>query len=855
MGCAPSILPGRGPRGGDEAPRCNSTVSGGGSRTWRFGRSAKSASTNNKAASNSKATGVQPPGHRPVRPASAASAAPAADVDGHPAAAETCGTRVVLVFPKDDAQLDALWLAGERLGLALQVARSAEAAADCLAARRGALLVLVDCRQPRLLDPEAVCRAARLAGPASRALLVAVVRRSLVEKDESVAQNFLAAGFNRVMAETTSAALCANELLLLDRCDLAPRVQASLANQAMALALARSGDLVHITDSAHRIQHVSKLAEQCLGYASQSLVGRHLLELCVSEGLDAMQLELEKGREWEGLLSWRCRTGDTLSLSTRVYPVALPGRTPAQYVYIHEPPAGMENRNSQTSSHQQAIMHRGSLNSVRKGSTDIRSISSDGTRRQSLAKIHSLSLQAPITKVIELISSVQEDATEQVALVLDKVLEILRTTEQLYGPATMRERNLKTQDPVTSDLISALLTQGGTPGNVSTTRRSSSESSNIRMSLKQQPTSKASKLLPLSAKAKDLLDRSLDWEFDIFRLEKLTEFRPLVHLGMSLFLHFDSHFALGCDETTLKNWLTLVEYNYRRRNSYHNSTHAADVMQCAACFLDAGKLRAVLDPLDRAICLVSAAAHDIDHPGKSSAFLCNSDHELACLYNDISVLESHHAALTFKLTVSDPRVNIFQGLERDTYKVVRQNVIDMILATEMTRHFEHLTKFVSVFSRPGSKDEELSILEASEAIDPFHTYSLEQLSLVKRMLIKCADVSNPTRPVHNCVEWALRIAEEYFTQTDEEKANNLPVVMPLFDRATCSIPKSQIGFMDFIIREMFEAWEEFIEMPKLLEYMEKNYTFWKDLETRGIVSSRDIERDRKDRLRSMAAST
>jgi hypothetical protein len=46
-----------------------------------------------------------------------------------------------------------------------------------------------------------------------------------------------------------------------------------------------------------------------------------------------------------------------------------------------------------------------------------------------------------------------------------------------------------------------------------------------------------------------------------------------------------------------------------------------------------------------------------------------------------------------------------------------------------------------------------------------------------------------------------------FLQTDEEKENHLPVVMPLFDRATCSIPKSQIGFMDFIINDMFETWE------------------------------------------------
>lgn len=47
----------------------------------------------------------------------------------------------------------------------------------------------------------------------------------------------------------------------------------------------------------------------------------------------------------------------------------------------------------------------------------------------------------------------------------------------------------------------------------------------------------------------------------------------------------------------------------------------------------------------------------------------------------------------------------FAGLEKDTYKVVRQNVIDMILATEMTKHFEHLAKFVSVCNKPTSLDE------------------------------------------------------------------------------------------------------------------------------------------------------
>lgn len=57
------------------------------------------------------------------------------------------------------------------------------------------------------------------------------------------------------------------------------------------------------------------------------------------------------------------------------------------------------------------------------------------------------------------------------------------------------------------------------------------------------------------------------------------------------------------------------------------------------------------------------------------------------------------------------------------------------------------------------------------------------------------------------IEWAARISEECFSQTDEEKRQDLPVVMPVFDRNTCSIPKSQISFIDYFITDMFAAWD------------------------------------------------
>lgn len=44
-------------------------------------------------------------------------------------------------------------------------------------------------------------------------------------------------------------------------------------------------------------------------------------------------------------------------------------------------------------------------------------------------------------------------------------------------------------------------------------------------------------------------------------------------------------------------------------------------------------------------------------------------------------------------------------------------------------------------------------------------------------------------------------------QTEEEKKLGLPVVMPVFDRRTCNVPKTQIGFIDFFINDMFDAWD------------------------------------------------
>uniref|UniRef100_A0A8C6ZTH6 PDEase domain-containing protein n=1 Tax=Nothoprocta perdicaria TaxID=30464 RepID=A0A8C6ZTH6_NOTPE len=160
-----------------------------------------------------------------------------------------------------------------------------------------------------------------------------------------------------------------------------------------------------------------------------------------------------------------------------------------------------------------------------------------------------------------------------------------------------------------------------------------------------------------------------------------------------------------------------------------------------------------------------------------------------------------------------------------------RTIIDMVLATEMTKHFEHVNKFVNSINKP------LAALEENGSVKNVLT-SPENRILIKRMLIKCADISNPCRPLPQCIEWAGRISEEYFAQTDEEKRQSLPVVMPVFDRNTCSIPKSQISFIDYFITDMFDAWDAFADLPNLMQHLDNNFKYWKGLDERKLRSLR-----------------
>lgn len=119
------------------------------------------------------------------------------------------------------------------------------------------------------------------------------------------------------------------------------------------------------------------------------------------------------------------------------------------YVFIEDPPVDGAAKEQPP---------RGSLHSIRKGSYDVKSLASESgqsIRRQSIAKLSALPIEAPITKVITLLYSAHEQSSGLVQQQLEKVLDILRSTE-LYSPQ-LKENRIQAEDPITTDLISALL--------------------------------------------------------------------------------------------------------------------------------------------------------------------------------------------------------------------------------------------------------------------------------------------------------------------------------------------------------------------------------------------------------------
>ncbi|XP_036590804.1 high affinity cAMP-specific and IBMX-insensitive 3',5'-cyclic phosphodiesterase 8A isoform X2 [Trichosurus vulpecula] len=718
--------------------------------------------------------------------------------------------QVLLVFTKEDNQSNGFCWACEKAGYKYSLVKNPQSALESFLEKHHDIII-IDHRHPRQLDAVALCRSIRTTKSSENTVIVGVVRRG--EREEASIMPLIAAGFTRRYIENSNIMACYNELIQLEYGEVRSQLKLRACNSIFT-ALEKSQEAVEIKSEDHIIQYVNPAFETAMGYQTGELLGKDLTEVPLNEKkadfLDTINSCIKIGKEWQGIYYAKKKNGDNIQQNVKIIPVIGQGGKIRHYVSISRV-CSDTNKVEKTCERVQAESQTGSSQ----------------RRHSSMARIHSMTIEAPITKVINIINAAQESSPMPVAEALDRVLEILRTTE-LYSP----QLGTKDDDPHASDLVGGLMSDG-------LRRLSGNEYIFSSKQLHQVPSNFISiSLNDIPPRIAQAMENEEYWDFNIFELEAATHKRPLVYLGLKIFARFGICEFLNCSESTLRSWLQIIEANYHSSNSYHNSTHSADVLHATAYFLSKERVKQTLDPIDEVAALIAATVHDVDHPGRTNSFLCNAGSELAILYNDTAVLESHHAALAFQLTIRDEKCNIFKNMERNEYRTLRQAIIDMVLATEMTKHFEHVNKFVNSINKPLATLEENGANTGDGELVKNVLTSPENRILIKRMLIKCADVSNPCRPLEQCIEWAGRISEEYFAQTDEEKRQDLPVVMPVFDRNTCSIPKSQISFIDYFITDMFDAWDAFADLPNLMQHLDNNFKYWKGLDEKQLRSLR-----------------
>ncbi|XP_047042469.1 calcium/calmodulin-dependent 3',5'-cyclic nucleotide phosphodiesterase 1 isoform X2 [Helicoverpa zea] len=280
-----------------------------------------------------------------------------------------------------------------------------------------------------------------------------------------------------------------------------------------------------------------------------------------------------------------------------------------------------------------------------------------------------------------------------------------------------------------------------------------------------------------------------EWSFDVFALHEASGGAPVKYLGYELLNRYGMIHKFKVPPTTLENFLNRIEEGYCKfHNPYHNNLHAADVAQTVHYMLCQTGLMNWLSDLEIFATLVAAVVHDYEHTGTTNNFHVMSGSDTALLYNDRAVLENHHISAAFRL-MRDEECNLLQNLSREEFREFRTLVIDMVLATDMSFHFQQLKNMRSLLSL------------AEPTVDKSKAASL---------ILHCCDISHPAKRWDLHHRWTMSLLDEFFLQGDKERDLGLPF-SPLCDRNNTLVAESQIGFIEFIVEPSMGVCADMLE--------------------------------------------
>jgi len=392
-------------------------------------------------------------------------------------------------------------------------------------------------------------------------------------------------------------------------------------------------------------------------------------------------------------------------------------------------------------------------------------------------------VDTPITAITRTISELQcqENLTSEVQNALSQVLHSLASSN-LYKPAFDK---ILSDDEVDRDTKTWLMSE---LSGVLYSGASDEESQQVRWS-EEDETKKL---------------RSYD-----FNVWAQNEGDTLLMFLQNIYEDFGLLSMFGVEKPKFKRFITKIRDGYLSSNPYHNFIHGFDVTQTVYSYLTTGKAAKYLTHIEIFGLLTACVCHDLGHFGLNNNYLISVGHELAIRYNDQSVLENFHCANTFEILRSDD-CNIFSNLDRAQYTTVRKIMVSCIMATDPAKFMELLNKFQAMSENFRQNDDDHRLLLA-------------------QILIKSADISNPTKPFPVSRYWAGVIQEEFFRQGDVERREGLPI-SGFMDRENPNLPGLQIGFADYIVIPLFTVLEKLLPSTKVcLDTLLANRDTWEKM--------------------------
>ncbi|EAY20657.1 3'5'-cyclic nucleotide phosphodiesterase family protein [Trichomonas vaginalis G3] len=291
----------------------------------------------------------------------------------------------------------------------------------------------------------------------------------------------------------------------------------------------------------------------------------------------------------------------------------------------------------------------------------------------------------------------------------------------------------------------------------------------------------------------------------------------------AIFSRFNLQQTFNVTNEKLYRFLIELRAGYRPV-PYHNWAHAVDVLQFTAYQVHISHLDEKIPKVELFALLVAAICHDLNHDGFTNDYNVKAETPLGILFKNQSVMEMHHCEVTIDI-MSNDQCNLFSALPPQQFKQVWNLVINLILATDMAKHFTILQEFNTLIDGK--------------------TFSMENENhrhLLLQLIIKVGDLSNVSRPFDLANRWCAVLCEEFFRQGDLEMARGMQYSSALNDREHLNKEKSQIGFYTSVCLPLYQSVAKVLpQLESNVVQVESNLETWKSADEAKIKKEQEMQ--------------